>query len=216
MAWCFMTEHHGGQQEDTHREVRANQLAVAKDQPKQRKRGTYRGKKKLLDLEYEANKNWGANLQHTHQSNWNLPFKSKADNLLERSSNVKVGTMMATFDRPGKQANVCQRKRDEDMPPRLLQYYFPYLPVWGGGRTMNVMSKLERELITRTITFEPTLKVTKECDILKKDKVRRLEEQVQSSVQLDSPRIPIPWLEAPSKTSAPETRNTRERRKHKW
>ena len=51
-----MTEHHG---EDTHlEEVPANQPAVAedKDKPKRWKRGNYRGRKKLLDLEHEANK----------------------------------------------------------------------------------------------------------------------------------------------------------------
>jgi hypothetical protein len=49
----FMTEHHD---EDTHFEVPANQPAVAKDEPKRRKRGNYRGRKKLLDLERKANK----------------------------------------------------------------------------------------------------------------------------------------------------------------
>jgi hypothetical protein len=35
--------------------------------------------------------------------------------------------MMATFDKPDKQANARQRKRGEDMmPPRLLGY-FPYV-----------------------------------------------------------------------------------------
>jgi hypothetical protein len=28
--------------------------------------------------------------------------------------------------------------------------------------------------------------------------------------------MPIPWLEAPSKTSAPQTRHFGERRKNKW
>jgi hypothetical protein len=61
-------------------------------------------------------------------------LKSKANNLPVRSSNVKVRTMMATFDMPNKPENARQRKRGEDMPPRLLGY-FPYIPV---GRTINM------------------------------------------------------------------------------
>jgi hypothetical protein len=47
-------------------------------------------------------------------------LKSKADNLLERSSDMKVRTMMATFDMPDKPENARPRKRGEDIPPRLL------------------------------------------------------------------------------------------------
>jgi hypothetical protein len=49
--------------------------------------------------------------------------------------------MMATFDRPDKQANARQRKRGEDMPQHMLEY-FPYVPV---GRAIN-MSELDKEL----------------------------------------------------------------------
>jgi hypothetical protein len=84
---------------------------------------------------------------------------------------------MATFDRPDKQANVRQRKRGEDMPPRLLGY-FPYKPI---GRTMN-MSELDKELRTRNVAFELTLKVTKKCDLLKQDEARRQEEQVDADL----------------------------------
>jgi hypothetical protein len=49
--------------------------------------------------------------------------------------------MMATFDKPVKQANVCQRKRGKELPPHLLGY-FPDVPV---GRTIN-MSELDKEL----------------------------------------------------------------------
>jgi hypothetical protein len=99
-------------------------------------------------------------------------LKSQADNLLERSSNVKVSTMMGTFNHPDKQLNVRQRKRSKDMLPRLLGY-FPYVPF---GRTANI-GELEKELRTRNIIFEPTLKVTKKCDLLKKNKVQRFKEQ---------------------------------------
>jgi hypothetical protein len=85
--------------------------------------------------------------------------------------------MMATFDKPDKQANARQRKRGEDMPPRLLGY-FPYVPV---GRTIN-MSELDKELQTRNVAFELTLKVTKKCDLLKKDEARRKEEQVDADL----------------------------------
>ncbi len=49
----FMTEHHD---EDTNLEVPANQPVVAEDKPNRWKRGNYQGRKKLLDLEREANK----------------------------------------------------------------------------------------------------------------------------------------------------------------
>jgi hypothetical protein len=104
-------------------------------------------------------------------------LKSKADNLLERSSDVKARKMLATFDMPNKQANARQRKRGEDMPPRLLGY-FPYVPV---GRTMNI-GELEKELRARNVTFEPTLKVTKKCDLLKLDEVRRREEELDADL----------------------------------
>jgi hypothetical protein len=68
-----------------------------------------------------------------------------------------------------KQANVHQRICSTDTPPHLLGY-FPDALV---GRTMH-MSELEKELRTRNITFEPTLKVTKKCNLLKKDKLRWL------------------------------------------
>jgi hypothetical protein len=183
----FMTEHHD---EDTHlEEVPANQPAVAKDkdEPKRRRRGNYRGRKKLLDLEHETNKKsnqlaaiatkLGAQAYDTRIKAIGTCLKSKADNLLERSSDTKVRTMMATFDKPGKQASARQRKRGKDMPPRLLGY-FPYVPV---GRTIN-MSELDKELRTRNVAFELTLKVTKKCDLLKQDKARRKEEQVYADL----------------------------------
>ena len=113
----FMTEHHDG---DAYLEVPANQPAMAADEPKWRKRGNYRGRKKLLDLESEAKKKsnqlaaiatkLGAQAYNARIKAIGTCLRSKADNLLERSSNTKVGTMMATFDKPDKQANVRQRK----------------------------------------------------------------------------------------------------------
>jgi hypothetical protein len=63
------------------------------------------------------------------------------------------------------------------MPPRLLGY-FPYVPV---ERTIN-MSELDKELRTRNVAFELTLKVTKKCDLLKRDEARRQEEQVDAEL----------------------------------
>jgi hypothetical protein len=173
--------------EDTRLEVPANQPATTEDEPKRRKRGNYRGKKKLLDLEREANKKSNqlaaiATKLGTQAYNIRIQaigtcLKSKADNLLERSSDTKVETMMATFDTKDKQANARQRKRGEDMPPRLLGY-FPYVPV---GRRIN-MSELDKELRTRNVAFELTLKVTKKCDLLKTDEARRQEKQVDSDL----------------------------------
>jgi hypothetical protein len=89
-------------------------------------------------------------------------LKSKADNLLERSSYKKVDTMMATFDRPDKEANVHQRKCGENMLPRLLGY-FPYIPV---GRTVNV-SEPDKELQTRNTAFETYLESDEEMQSFK-------------------------------------------------
>jgi hypothetical protein len=75
------------------------------------------------------------------------------------------------------------------MPPCLLGY-FPYVPV---GRTIN-MSELDKELQIRNVAFELTLKVTKKCNLLKRDEARRQEEQ----------------------TSAPQSRHNGERRNDKW
>ena len=85
--------------------------------------------------------------------------------------------MMATFAKPHKQANEHQKKRGKDMPPRLLGY-FPCAPL---GRTIN-MSELDKELQTRNVAFELTLKVTKKCDLLKKDEARQKEEQVDADL----------------------------------
>jgi hypothetical protein len=60
------------------------------------------------------------------------------------------------------------------MPPRPLGY-FPYVPV---GRTIN-MSELDKELRARNVAFELTLKVTKKCDLLKRDEARRQEAKLQ-------------------------------------
>jgi hypothetical protein len=63
------------------------------------------------------------------------------------------------------------------MPPRLLRY-FPYVPV---GRTIN-MSELDKELRTLNVAFELTLKVTKKCDLLKRDEARQQEEQIDAKL----------------------------------
>jgi hypothetical protein len=184
----FITEHHDDEGGDTtDLEIPANQPAVAEDKPKRRKRGNYRGKKKLLDLEREMVKkskqlaviatNLGVQAYNTRMNAIATSLKSKAENLLERSIDLKVRMMMASFDMPGKQANARQRKRGEDMPPRLLGY-FPYVPV---GRTINI-GELKKELRTRNVTFEPTFKITKKCELLKKDEFRRCEEAVKADL----------------------------------
>jgi 23S rRNA maturation mini-RNase III len=87
----------------------------------------------LLDRESEANKKsnqlveiatkLGAQAYNALMKAIGTCLESKADNLLKRSSNAKVRTLVATFDKPGKQANAGQRKRGKDMPPRLLGYF---------------------------------------------------------------------------------------------
>jgi hypothetical protein len=63
------------------------------------------------------------------------------------------------------------------MSPCLLGY-FPHVPV---GRTINI-SELEKEMRTRNVTFEPTLKVTKKYELLKKVEVCRVKEQVDANL----------------------------------
>jgi hypothetical protein len=87
-------------------------------------------------------------------------------------------TMMATFDKPSKEANGCQRKCGKDMPPRLLGY-FPCVLV--GRRTIN-MSELNKELRTWNAAFVLTLKATNKCDLLKKDEAHHQEEQVDADL----------------------------------
>jgi hypothetical protein len=157
------------------------------EQPKRRKHGNHRGKKKLLDLECEANKksnqsaaiatNLGAQAHSTRMKTIATSLESKADNLVERSSDVKVGTMMAMFDIPDKPENARQQKRGKDMPPRLFRH-FPCMPV---GRKMNI-GELGKELRMRNIMFESALKVAKKWELLKKDKVWRVEEQVDANL----------------------------------
>ncbi len=83
----------------------------------------------MLDLEREANKKsnqlaviaikLGAQAYNARIKAIGTCLKLKANNLLERSSDTKVGTMMAIFDKPDKQANARQKKRGKDMPQRL-------------------------------------------------------------------------------------------------
>jgi hypothetical protein len=95
-----------------------NQPAAAEDKPKRRKCGNHHlAKKKLLDSECEENKkrnqsaaiatNLRAQAHSMRMKTIATSLESKADNLLERSIDVKVGTMMATFDIPNKPGNVA-------------------------------------------------------------------------------------------------------------
>jgi hypothetical protein len=69
----------------------------------------------------DCNKTGYVQAYNTHIKAIGTCLKSKAGNLLERSSSTKVGTMMATFDRPDKQeANAHQRKSGKDTPRMYL------------------------------------------------------------------------------------------------
>ncbi len=46
----------------------------------------------------------------------------------------------------------------------------------------QLVSELDKELRTRNLAFKLTLKVTKKCDLLKKDEARRQEEQVDNDL----------------------------------
>jgi hypothetical protein len=135
---------------------------MAKDESKWLERGNYQGRKKMLDLESEANKKnnqlaeittkLGVKAYNARMKAIGTSLMSKADNLLKRSSKANVVTMMATFDKPSKQANVLQGKHGKYMPPRLLAY-LTYIPV---GRTITI-SELNKELQTWNVAFELTL-----------------------------------------------------------
>jgi hypothetical protein len=124
----------------------------------------------MLDLERKANKKskqlaviatkLGMQAYNTCIKAVGTCLNEKANHLLERSSKAKVGMLIATFDRPGKQAHAHQRAPGKDMSPCLLRYFL-CVPV---GRTIN-MSELDKDWQTWNVAFKPILKVTKKLDI---------------------------------------------------
>jgi hypothetical protein len=114
----------------------------------------------VLNLEREANKksnqlaaiatNLGAQAFSTCMKTIATSLESKANNLLERSRDVKVRTMMAMFNMPNKPENAHQWRAGKDMRPCLLRD-FPKLPV---GRTINI-GELEREFSSPTSPLNP-------------------------------------------------------------
>ena len=102
---------------------------------------------------------------------------SKEENLREKTGKEKSTKLIALIDET-KPPNYRQRKRGEDLPPRLLGY-FPYKPM---GFKANV-TELEKELEAREISFDRKLTVTRKVKILKEDEPRRLERQVEVELQ---------------------------------
>jgi hypothetical protein len=131
-------------------------------------------------------KNWLKRSKSIYES-----LTSKEENLREKTGKEKSKKLMARINKT-KPPNYWQRKQGKDLPPRLLGY-FPYKPM---GLKANV-TKLEKELEAREISFDRKLTVTRKVKILKKGKPRLLEQQVE--VKLRTPGHKWTGLKLPAK-----------------
>jgi hypothetical protein len=189
----FMQEYTDAK-EETYPEEPANQPAEAPtggveddDGPQRRKRGNRRGKKKLLDLHrvvlkkekelLEVASHLGPEKFLKRSKSICESLTSKEENLRERTGKEKSKQLMARIDETIP-PNYRQRKQGDDLPPRLLGY-FPYTPI---GLKANVTG-LKKELEAREISFDRRLTVTRKAKILKENKPRRLERQVEDKLR---------------------------------
>jgi hypothetical protein len=181
--------------EETYPEEPANQPAEAPtggaeddDGPQRRKRGNRRGKKKLLDLHQvvlkkekellEVARHLGPEKFLKRSKSICESSTSKEENLRERTGKEKSKQLIARIDNTKPPNYQHQRKQGEDLPPRLLGY-FPYRPI---GLKANV-TKLEKELEVREISFDRRLTVTRKEKRLKENKPRRLERQLEDKLR---------------------------------
>jgi hypothetical protein len=180
--------------EETQQEEAANQpteaptgVAEDNDGPQRRQRGNRSGKKKLFDLQrvvlkkekelLEVARHLGPEKFLKRSKSIYESLTSKEENLREKTGKEKSTKLIALIGET-KPPNYRQRKRGEDLPPRLLGY-FPYKPM---GLKANV-TELEKELEAREISFDRKLTVTRKVKILKEDEPRRLERQVEVELQ---------------------------------
>jgi hypothetical protein len=157
------------------------------DGPTRRKRGNYRGKKKLFDLqqilelkEYqlaEVARKLGPIEFCKRQEAITKALLSKVSNLKEKDGTEKVAKMMSTYD-DDKAPNAQEKLTGEDVPPRLLGYFL-YSQL---GLKANVVH-LERELEAREVEFDRKLGVRKKLEVLKRSEQRRYEAAVDEDLR---------------------------------
>jgi hypothetical protein len=194
----FMTEFFDKEEEEQVSEMEANNnggeeeqqsthLIEDEDGPTRRKRGHYRGKKKLFDLqqilelkEYqlaEVALALGPIEFAQRQSAITKTLLSKVLNLKEKEGTEKVAKMMSTYDN-NRAPNAQERLTGEDIPPRLLGYFL-YSQL---GLKAN-LTHLERELEAREVLFDRKLGVRKKLEVLKLSEQRRFEAVVDADLR---------------------------------
>jgi hypothetical protein len=155
--------------------------------PKRRNRGNNRGKKKLFDLERVVKekemqlaavaRSLGPNDYQVRCKRIDTCLKSKEENLREKSGKAKSQKLMQHIDE-NKAPNARQRKKGEDLPPRLLGFFL-YSRL---GLKANV-AQLERELEARKVSFDRKLGVTRKLEVLKLSEQRRFEAVVDADLR---------------------------------
>jgi hypothetical protein len=192
----FMTEYHDAENDSSseneadnnggNKEQEATDL-FDDDEPTRRKRGNYRGKKKLFDLqqilelkEYqlaEVARKLGPIKFCKCQEAIMKAFLSKVSNLKEKDGTEKVTKMMSTYDND-KAPNAQEKLTGEDIPPHLLGYFL-YSQL---GLKANV-AHLKRELEAREVEFDHKLGVRKKVEVLKRSEQRRYQAAVDEDLR---------------------------------
>jgi hypothetical protein len=202
----FMTECHDLEEEQEHGEDEVvaggqeqERTDLMDDGPARRKRGNYRGKKKLFDFQRTVELK-EAELAAVGLALGPIEFAkrqqailkallSKSSNLKEKEGTEKVSKMMSTYDNE-KTPNAHEKITGEDMPPRLLGY-FPY-------RSMGVKKnkpELMKELGFRNLEYDEKEGVRNLQGILKEAEQSRIKKELASELlargfQSDGLKIP--------------------------
>jgi hypothetical protein len=185
----FMTEFHDGDEEQTVDDTGdAEQTRdLTEDEPTRRKRGNYRGKKKLFDFHRivktkEAElaavaQELGANEYLKRQNEITEALLSKTSNLKEKDETKQVTKMMKSYDKQ-KTPNALEKITGEDIPPRLLGY-FPYKAM---GMKTN-QPELKKELDFRNLHYDNKQRVRSLQGLLKEAEESRLKEELASDLR---------------------------------
>ena len=156
------------------------------DEPTRRKRGNFRGKKKLFDLERivdrketelaEVGEALGPIEFMTRKKAITMALLSKTSNLKEREGTDKVSKMMLSYDND-RAPNAQEKITGEDIPPRLLGY-FPYKAM---GTKAN-KPELVKELTFRHVEYDNKLGVRSLQGLLKEAEQSRLLKELASDL----------------------------------
>jgi hypothetical protein len=179
----------GGEEEQASRTQQSTDLvdeAPGDEGPTRRKRGNYRGKKKLFDFEQivflkeaqlaAAARALGPIEFAKRQASITKALLSKSSNLKEKDGTEKVSKMMSSYDNE-RAPNAQEKIRGEDIPPRLLGY-FPYRAL---GMKAN-RQELLKELTYRNLEYDHKLGVRLLQGILKAAEQTRLEKELASEL----------------------------------